>query len=94
MNVVRNSVGFDADRLFTTGSRQSLGGAGAQSLSIDFEGMFTPESSIIKLGGFSFYKNPPTGEMTVQKMDLLARQRLGRMLLPYFPIIYHSATND
>jgi hypothetical protein len=94
MNVVRNSVGFDADRLFTTGSRQSIGGAGAQLLPVDFEGMSTPESNTIGLGGFSFYKNPPTGEMTVQKMDLLARQRLGRMLLFFFPTINHSASND
>jgi hypothetical protein len=30
-------------------------------------------------GAFVFYRNPPNGEMTMAKMDSLARQRLGRM---------------
>ena len=50
MNVVRNSVGFDADRLFTSGSRQSLGGATAQSMAVDFEGMLTRVRTIIPRG--------------------------------------------
>jgi hypothetical protein len=39
MNIVRNSgVGFDVDRLFSSGGRSSVGGA-AQAMAVDSEGM-------------------------------------------------------
>ena len=67
MNVVRNSgVAFDADRLFSSGPRSSIGGAGTYQ-------------SVDEDGAFIFYRRPPTGEMTMQKMDTLARLRLGCM---------------
>jgi hypothetical protein len=70
MNVLRNSgVAFDADRLFSTGHRSSVSGP-VSYLSVDDE------------GAFIFYRRPPTGEMTMQKMDTLARLRLGCMSFP------------
>ena len=79
MNVVRNSgVAFDADRLFAKASRQSVGGVSSHI--VNEEGMiYSRVFSQCIVGAFIFYRNAPSGEMTMAKMDSLARQRLVRM---------------
>jgi hypothetical protein len=50
MNVVRKSITpFDADKLFTSSTRASIGGSIAQSLAVDSEGMNQPALKAFEL---------------------------------------------
>lgn len=91
MNIVRNSgIAFDTDRLFATNARVSL--AGSQSaVPVQNDGIVSLLFFILNLAGaFKFYRTPPTGEMTMQKMDQLAKLRLGRM--PVSALIFLDLT--
>lgn len=79
MNVVRNSTSsFDPDKLIGTASRVSLAGSLRPHVQIT-DGMHVNEIRFNFLGVNAFYRKTPQGEMSMARMDHLARLRLGCM---------------